>query len=119
MPRRARDAGAMPRVGAALRTLRESAGFSVARMAAICGVNRKTWYRREDLGIVPPAAELDAFARSVDPQCPLRAKIKILLAAGILTDREAEATLASWLGHETRPDRQGSLQGDRSTEETR
>jgi transcriptional regulator with XRE-family HTH domain len=119
MPRRARDAEAMPRVGAALRTLRESAGFSVATMAAICGVNRKTWYRREDLGIVPPAKELAAFARSVDPRCPLRAKARILQAAGFLTDREADAMLtASGLLME-RPKRQRSHQGDRTTEETR
>lgn len=98
MPRRAHDAGSMPRVGAGLRTLREAAGLSVAEVAAICGVHRGTWYRREHLGIVPPPAELDAFARSVDPRCPLRAKAKILLAAGILTEREAHATLSAGVG---------------------
>jgi len=119
MPRRARDAAAMPRVGAALRTLRESAGLSVARMAAICGVHNKTWYRREHLGIVPPPGELDAFARAVDPRCPMRAKVKILLAAGFLTDREADATLAAWLGLMKRPDDRRSHQSNRTPEEAR
>lgn len=97
MPRRAHDAGSMPRVGAGLRELREAADLTVAEVAAICGVDRKTWYRREHLGIMPPPAELDAFARSVDPQCPLRAKAKILLASGFLTEHEADATLTAGL----------------------
>lgn len=110
MPRRARDAAAMPGVGAALRALRERADLSVARMAAICGVHRKTWYRREHLGIVPPAKELDAFARTVDPRCPMRAKVKVLRAAGILTDREADATLAAWVVLMKTPNRRWSRQ---------
>ena len=97
MPRRSHDAGSMPRVGAVLRELREAAGLSVSEVAAICGVHHKTWYRREHLGIMPPPSELDAFARAADPRCPLRAKAKVLLAAGYFTDREAEAALAAVL----------------------
>lgn len=119
MPRRARDAGVMPRVGAALRTLREDAGFSVARMAAICGVHRKTWYRREHLGIVPSSAALNAFARSVDPRCPMRAKVKILHAAGYLTDREADTTLTAWNVLLEGPNRRQSHQVDPIAEEAR
>lgn len=98
MPRPACDPGVLPPVGASLRRLREEAGLTITAAARICGVHHKTWYRREHLGIVPPPAQLDAFARSVDPGCPLRAKTKILVAAGILTEPEAAAALAP--GHE-------------------
>jgi hypothetical protein len=90
VPRPAHDPDSLPRVGAVLRRLREDAGLTITDAARICGVHHKTWYRREHLGILPPPAELDAFARSVDSSFPLRAKTKLLVAAGVLTDREAE-----------------------------
>lgn len=89
MPRRASDLATLPRVGAVLRTLREAASLTVADVAVICRVGRKTWYRREKLGTVPPGPQLHSFAAAVDPKCPLRAKAQILAAAGLLTTGEA------------------------------